>query len=124
MTVRVSIASHAFRLSTHLFAFIYEVSLQLVLFVFGGHAGLHLGPPAVLLQVYADLASPFLPDGPELLRHAGLHLVRQHHDVLDEQLAVLELVVYRVAFLAPDGHSFALDRVDMAGLHDLAALSS
>ena len=83
-----------------------------------------LWPPAVLLQIDTDLASPLLEHGPELLLHGTLHLVGEHDSVLDVQVAELRFVVHAVAVLVVSGHALASDGVDVARLHDLAPLAS
>lgn len=80
-------------------------------------------PSAVGMQVHALLLPPLLPDRPELLLHAALHLVGQNHHILDVQVAKLGLVVNAVAVLVPFGHALALHPLHMAGLDDLAPLA-
>jgi hypothetical protein len=76
------------------------------------------------VQVHGDLASPLLPQGPKVLLHAALQLIREHNSIFDVQLAEFGRVIDGISILVPYGHTFVLDRLDLPGLDDFASLAS
>jgi hypothetical protein len=74
--------------------------------------------PSILLQINSLLAPPLIPRVPKVLFHILVHLIRQHHRILDMQISE-----FWSLFVAPDWHTFVCKHFDSVGLNDLTALA-